>query len=370
MHYSLSRFRTLQPKPPFTLGGRYHRDGETHWLVDAEGAVEIKGDWSTLKQGDLILVSIARQDGALLEATLLTVYPTQWSEARFKAKPHAPVFAHFVQEVRQFFFSKGLKEVFTPALVTCPGLEPTLIPFMTQVQNGRALRRAYLPTSPEIHLKKAMASDWTDLFEIKTCFRNNEFTKAHEAEFTMLEWYRGFADLGLVIADLTELLGTFANETPVETDFASLFWELLQFRLTPATSRQELLELAQGHGIHTREDDSFTDLFHALMLDKIEPTMALRGPLIVRRFPPAMAALAKLDAEGWADRFELYWNGLEIANAFNEVVSENEQQLRWAAEQSERERLKTGTLPLDMQLFEALQQGLPPTGGIALGLER
>jgi lysyl-tRNA synthetase class 2 len=106
------------------------------------------------------------------------------------------------------------------------------------------------------------------------------------------------------------------------------------------------------------------------MIEKIEPAMEKRGPLIVRRFPPEMAALARLDEEGWADRFEFYWNGLEIANAFNEVTDAQEQRRRWQAEQDERARLGTTPLPQDESLIRALENGLPPTGGIALGLER
>jgi lysyl-tRNA synthetase class 2 len=83
-----------------------------------------------------------------------------------------------------------------------------------------------------------------------------------------------------------------------------------------------------------------------------------------------MAALARLTPDGWADRFELYWNGLEIANAFNEVTDPTEQRHRWNAEIAERARLGTALVPDDPELIRALEAGLPPSGGIALGVER
>jgi lysyl-tRNA synthetase class 2 len=94
------------------------------------------------------------------------------------------------------------------------------------------------------------------------------------------------------------------------------------------------------------------------------------GPLIVRDFPPSQAALAKITGQGWADRFEFYWEGLEIANAFNEVNDPVEQAHRWQLEQDERLHLGTTALPQDSGLIRALESGMPPTGGIALGLER
>jgi len=94
------------------------------------------------------------------------------------------------------------------------------------------------------------------------------------------------------------------------------------------------------------------------------------GALIVRDFPPSMAALARMTSEGWADRCELYWEGLEIANGFNEVNDPIEQKKRWQNDIEERRRLGTSIVPVDPSLIRALEVGMPPTGGIALGMER
>lgn len=362
--YSLQRLRLQQPRAPFWLGGEYQLRGGAHFLCDSESAVEFSGLNVAASSGDLLRVRVVKNGQRLMIDRCEVLHHARAELGR--GNEHAARFAQFVNEVRDYLLEIGLQEVFTPSLVNCPGLEPSLEPFATELTRGKQARKVYLPTSPEIHLKKAMAMGLTDIFEIKPCFRRGEFSPHHENEFLMLEWYRGYADLDLVIEDLR---GMVKADVKV-TDFAWLFREELGFELKPSTSREELRQLCKTLSIHTHETDTFTDLFHRLMIEKIEPAMEKRGPLIVRRFPPEMAALARLDDAGWADRFEFYWNGLEIANAFFEVTDPQEQKQRWAGEQAERKRLGTSDLPQDESLIRALEKGLPPTGGIALGLER
>jgi lysyl-tRNA synthetase class 2 len=217
-----------------------------------------------------------------------------------------------------------------------------------------------------------------DIFEIKNCFRRGEFSPHHENEFAMLEWYRGFAGLEMIEKDLLKLLETLANEgwvtgglSPVQiTDFKTLFQEHLHFELTPQTTCEDLRNLCQSLKVESLADDTFNDLFHRLLIDRLESVIAGLGPVIIKRFPPSQAALAKLDSEGWADRFEFYWNGLEIANAFNEVNDPEEQRRRWEGEQAERARLGTSNVPQDPELLRALGRGIPSSGGIALGVDR
>lgn len=362
--YSLQRLRLQQPRAPFWLGGEYQLRGGAHFLCDSSGAVEFSGLNVAASSGDLLRVRVVK-NGERLMIDRCEVLHHARAEVR-RGNEHAAGFAKFVNEVRAYLLEIGLQEVFTPSLVICPGLEPSLEPFATELTRGKQVRKVYLPTSPEIHLKKAMAIGLTDIFEIKSCYRRGEFSPHHENEFLMLEWYRGYSNLDLVIEDLRGMV----KADVLVTDFASLFREELGFELKPSTSREELRQLCVKLSIHTHESDTFTDLFHRLMIEKIEPAMEKRGPLIVRRFPPEMAALARLDEAGWADRFEFYWNGLEIANAFYEVTDPQEQKQRWTGEQAERKRLGTSDLPQDESLIRALEKGLPPTGGIALGLER
>lgn len=381
MLYSLSRFRFQKPTPPFELGGEYLGRESQHYLKDALGSVELEGDaelFKNLRDGDLIAVQVKSTNEFVVLARKVRVLNRPEAPYNVPPKPHAARFAAFVNRVHDYFVEHGFNEVLTPTLVRCPGLEPSLEPFATQVTFGRKSTTAYLPTSPEIHLKKAIASGWTDVFEIKTCFRRGEFSSHHEPEFSMLEWYRGYADLKLVAQDLRDLVRVLANEGWVSgalpeiktTDFVELFRTHLGFKLSPQTTAEELRKLCERLHVHTTADDSYNDLFHRLLVDRLESEIAARGPLIIEHFPPSQAALAKITKDGWADRFEFYWRGLEIANAFNEVADPEEQTRRWDAERAERERLKTGDVPDDEGLIKALRKGFPPCGGIALGLER
>ncbi len=383
MVFSLQRYRREAPATPFELGGVLNRVNDTFVLSDALTSVELEGGaelFTALNTGDLIAVHVVRDEksGVHCDGVRLIRPSLQASAHGERAKPHVARFASFVQRVREFFLKRGLTEVFTPSLVKCPGLEPSLEPFQTELNMGRLKITAFLPTSPEIHLKKAISQGWTDIFEIKNCFRKGEFSPHHENEFLMLEWYRAFADLTLVEQDLRALISTLTDEGWVtggspeiySTDFAKLFHDVLQFSLTPQTTMEELRALCVKLNIHNVPSDSFNDLFHRILIDRIEPFLAVKGATIVHRFPPSQAALAKLDKDGWADRFEFYWRGFEIANAFNEVNDPDEQLRRWEAELVERKHLGTSDLPMDEQLIQALRCGLPPSGGIALGMER
>jgi lysyl-tRNA synthetase class 2 len=375
--YSIARFRHLSPTPPFWLGGQFWRESADGFLVSPEARIEIRGDLSSFKDGDQIIVQVLSYTADVVEFDQNKIENRPENPQLTRSGPYATEFADFVRMVRRFFVQRAFTEVFTPTLVTCPGLEPHLEPFAVQVTKGREKKMAYLPTSPEIHLKKAMATGLTDIFEIKTCFRRGEFSRCHENEFLMLEWYRGFADLGAIVSDLRDLLQFVADKGFTDakpalrmTTFASLFRKILQFDLHPATTAQDLHNLCHKFGVLTLDGDSFNDLFHRLVIEQLEPRFAKMGPLVVRNFPPSMAALAKLTKEGWADRFEFYWNGLEIANAFNEVIDPAEQIRRWRHEKDERMVLGTSEVPDDPALIQALRRGLPPTGGIALGVER
>ncbi len=370
--YSLARLRHNPPSGTFWVGGEYLEANRKPFVRDFNGAVRLMGDeklFAHLQTGDLILCKVSGNANVVLSCTEARKLKSAISE-RPRPRGHAVEFAKFVDQVRSYFKSRGLCEVFTPTLVTCPGLEPSLEAFETKVTRGREAWSKYLPTSPEIHLKKALAMGLSDIFEIRPCFRRGEFSEHHANEFYMLEWYRMFADLDLILVDLAGLLTHLKGPQLEITDFAELFQEIFGFKLTPKTDREELRQLALAFEVETSPTDSFADLFHRLMIEKIEPALASRGPTVVRRFPPSMAALARIDEKGWADRFELYWNGFEIANAFNEVTDPDEQIARWNAELTERRRLGTGELPMDLEMIEALRMGIGPTGGIALGMER
>jgi lysyl-tRNA synthetase class 2 len=285
------------------------------------------------------------------------------------------LWTEFIKQVRDYLSHRSLQEVTTPSLVINPGMEPQLEPFATELVLGSKKQKLFIPTSPEMHLKQLLAHDYTDIFEIKTCLRNGEVTNIHQPEFQMLEWYRAYSNLSLILSDLIGLLQNFVPEVGGEkavdvSPISFLFEKHLGFKLTPTTTRNELVELCRSAKVDWSETDSFDDLFHRLMFERIEPKIDPDIPTIVIEYPPSQAALARLNDAGWADRFELYWKGLEIANAFHELNDPSEQRRRF--ERDQKLRVENGKTPLeiDENFMRALESGMPPSAGIALGLDR
>src|SRR6185312_8810878 len=162
--FSLSRYRALKPTPPFRLGGRYLRAGDLDFLADAHVRVALRGDFSECETGDQIAVHVSHIDDGVFECDRCEILTKSQRDPATSSVAHAEAFARFVSDVRRFFVQRGLSEIFTPSLVVCPGLEPSLEPFAVEVVKGRERHTVYLPTSPEIHLKKAMAFGLTDIF--------------------------------------------------------------------------------------------------------------------------------------------------------------------------------------------------------------
>ncbi len=278
----------------------------------------------------------------------------------------------FIRAVCTYFNNQGFLELRTPTLVVSPGLEPFLDPFETQFQLGSDSEKLFLPTSPEFHLKKALCQGFEKIFELKECFRNGEIGDLHQPEFLMLEWYRAYENLDAISLDLQNLLThlkrelKFKGSVEVETIKMKDIWKrFLDFNLTPKTTIHDLKKF------NTSGETDFDDLFTRIWLDKIEPELKkIPHPIIIYGFPPSQAALARLTTDGWADRLELYWKGLEIANGFNELNDSEEQRTRFKKDQEKKRKLGKEIVPIDEDFMKHLEWGMPPSAGIALGAER
>ena len=286
-------------------------------------------------------------------------------------------FQDFLKEVAEFFRTRGLSEVHTPTLVPSPGTEPFLDVFKTEFEQGRKHKTLYLPTSPELHLKKLMASRGEDIFEIRPCFRNGEVGPHHQPEFWMLEWYRAFSDLSVIKQDFLELVQFLvlrmkaqAPAAVTSKSMAELFRESLNFSLFPTTSHQELESLAAREKLYIPVGSSWNDLFFLLFLEKIEKFLPESELTFVEKYPPSQAALARLTPEGWGDRFEVYWQGLELGNAFHELNDPQVQRLRFQDDLAKKKEIGKEPVALDEEFLHALVEGMPPSAGIAVGLER
>lgn len=285
--------------------------------------------------------------------------------------------SHFRKEIHAFFDSLNFLEIETPTLVLCPGSEPTLDVFSTQLIVGSKTEKLFLPTSPEWHLKKTLCMGLPAIYEIKSCFRNGEITERHQPEFLLLEWYRSFANLQSIKKDAVMLIDFLCKKMAVPPpkniqtySVAELFKKYLSFELRAETTEAELRELAKYHQVDLRAADCIDDCFYLIFMEKIECRWNPDELVFVENYPPYQAALARINPEGWGDRFEIYWKGYELANAFHELNNPVIQSQRFKEDLKKKEQLSKEVIGTDHDFFSALNTGLPPSGGIALGLER
>lgn len=284
------------------------------------------------------------------------------------------------QKIRSFFNDQDFIEIHSPLLVPNPGLEPELIPFETQFEPGMGggLRKSFfLPTSPEYHLKKALALGLPKIFEITKSFRNGELSPTHEPEFFMMEWYRHPGELRDIARDFAQLaahLGTDAWQRHEDISVEEAFRKYAHLDLRACLKGEAcLVESARARGYASiNADDSFEDAFHKIILEKIEPQLGRNGLSFLWHYPAALCSMARLVPGDplFCERFEVYWQGIELANAFGELTDALEQRKRCEEDQAKRLKLYGKTPPLDEEFFRALASLAGPAAGIAVGLDR
>ncbi len=275
--------------------------------------------------------------------------------------------------IRTFFTERGVLEVETPAL-SCAGATDPHIQSFTVSCGGE--RRA-LHTSPEFPMKRLLAAGSGDIYQICRVFRADEVGRYHNPEFSLLEWYRVGWDhrrlMGEVQALLARVLdGVMAWHPPRRVSYRELFRETLG--LDPMTvPRETLAQVAQAQGLVVHGAalgrDEWLDLLFSQCL---APALPVDRLSLVYDYPASQAALARVrpGSPPVAERFEAFWGALELANGFHELRDSAEQRRRFEAEQGLRRARGLGDMATDERLLAALEHGLPPCAGVALGLDR
>ncbi|MBF0256996.1 MAG: EF-P lysine aminoacylase GenX [Gammaproteobacteria bacterium] len=287
------------------------------------------------------------------------------------SQPMLQARAELLARMRAFFQQRGVMEVETPLLSAHANPDPA-IDSMAVTCDGA---RHWLHSSPEFAMKRLLAAGSGPIYQLCKVFRDGESGRLHNPEFSLLEWYRpGFDHLRLM-DEVAELVSSLAGrEFAVEhLAYAELFQRHLG--VDPETAElAELAELARRHGIDLvggdLERDAWLDL---LMSHLIEPQLGREGLSFVFAYPCSQAALARLgryQGRQVAERFELYIQGMEIANGFHELTDPAEQARRFAQDNRRREQQHRAAMPLDRHLLAALEQGLPDCAGVALGVDR
>ncbi len=281
--------------------------------------------------------------------------------------------ADLFDEVRRFFRARGVLEVDTPLLSAAAGTDPALEPFVTRHCGAEGDRARYLQTSPEFHMKRLLAEGSGDIFQIAHAFRQGELGRRHNPEFILLEWYRIGYDHHRLMVEVAELVNRLLDrKLPVEKiTYRSLFqrrfgWDPLE------TAAAEMARTAAKEGIAmggSLDRDQWLDL---LMGAVVQRELGRGALTFVHDYPASQASLARLHPQDFrlASRFELYLEGVELANGFHELTDAAEQLARFEADNRKRRQRGQQPLPVDRRLIEALERGLPDCSGVALGLDR
>jgi lysyl-tRNA synthetase class 2 len=298
-----------------------------------------------------------------------------------------------VAALRRYFAEEGFVEVDAAILQISPGNEAHLHGFATELigPDGATARR-YLHTSPEFAMKKLLAAGERKIVDFARVFRNRERGPLHAPEFTMVEWYRAEQSYEAVMADAAALLAGAAKSAgtsrliwrdrtadpfaePERLTVAAAFDRFAHIDLLSTVEgevdRGRLAEMATAKGIRVAADDSWSDIFSRVLVEKIEPNLGLGRPTILYEYPAIEAALARHmpGDPRVAERFELYACGVELANGFGELTDPAEQRRRFAAEMDEKARVHGLRYPLDEDFLAALA-AMPEASGVALGLDR
>jgi lysyl-tRNA synthetase class 2 len=274
--------------------------------------------------------------------------------------------AQFRTLIREFFSTQGFCEVVTPLLVSNPGLEPNILYFETEFAPlmGRGKKqKLYLPTSPEYHLKKVLSWGAPKVFELTRAFRNGEWGKEHFPEFEMLEWYRQPGSYEEIAKDVEELLKKIWDTFQKNQANLSELGEIKHYQV-----KDLFFKHAQINLDHPLESDEF----HQIFVEKIDPILEKENLVFLWNFPASLRALSKLDEKDprYCKRFEVYWRGIELGNAFDELI--DVQELRKVCESDRQKRLeKYAKSPdLDEAFIEAHHHLEKNMGGIAMGIDR
>jgi lysyl-tRNA synthetase class 2 len=312
-------------------------------------------------------------------------------------RPYLITRNRIVAALRRHFEGQGFVEVEAAALQISPGNETHLHAFATDlVEPGGERRQLYLHTSPEFAMKKLLAAGETHIFDFARVFRNREQSALHAPEFTLLEWYRAGDGYERIMQDCAELMAVVAEAAgvlffrfrgrtadpfaaPERLTVADAFarhagldlWASLPAGPEGAPDRERFARQAREIGVRLAEDDTWSDIFSRVMVERIEPKLGLGRATILCDYPLSEAALARRKPSDprLAERFELYLCGVELANAFGELTDGEEQRRRFKADMEEKMRIYGERYPIDEDFLAALA-AMPPAAGIALGLDR
>jgi elongation factor P--(R)-beta-lysine ligase len=281
--------------------------------------------------------------------------------------------ARLLGRVRRFFEERGVVEVETPILGTATATDPHIESIRATV-GGEPY---YLQTSPELFMKRLLATGSGPIFQIAKAFRDFERGSRHNPEFTLVEWYRPGIDHHALMDEVEALLREVLGTAPAARETYEAIFQRHVGTSPHHASVAELESRARVLGLPplapgVASSLSREDWVNLLTADVIEPVIGKRAPHFIYDFPLGLEAMARIRAgePPVAERFEVFYQGMELANGYHELTSASEQRERFRRDLEERSRRNRASVRADERMLEALETGLPPSSGVALGFDR
>jgi len=282
--------------------------------------------------------------------------------------------ARLLQRAREFFDTRGILEVDTPALskfaVTDPHIESLSASSATDPE-------LFLHTSPEYGMKRLLAAGFGDIYQICKVFRDGERGRNHLAEFTLVEWYRLSFGLQEIMRDTIEFVAALLDRSNLASSAEYLSYdEAFQTAVNLSPRTADVAELSSCMNADGQLKSAIGDKADAwldlVLADKIIPQFAEDKLTVIFHYPARQAALARIcpDDAMVADRFELFYGNLELANGFVELTDADEQLSRFERDRQARRENEAAVHQVDPELINALRAGLPPCAGVAVGFDR
>lgn len=277
--------------------------------------------------------------------------------------------AQVMADLRRFFTAKGYLEVETPIMARYGISDPYLANISARFRN----QDFALQTSPEYHMKRLLAAGSGPIFQLARVFRDDELGRWHNPEFTLLEWYQLDVDHHMLLAEVDELLQQFLGCAPVQKrTYRAVFEDICGINPLQTTWQelQACLAKFELDQVLPKMEQDIDQYLFLLMSHVVEPALAhAPNPTAIVDFPASQASLAQI-VDGCAARFEVYYRGIELANGFHELTDPALQAARFDADNHIRQAQGKPSAPIDIWLIQALEHGLPPCAGVALGADR
>ena len=286
-----------------------------------------------------------------------------------QVKKNLREYQDFTRTIRDFFYSRQVIEVVTPSLLEAPSTDVYIDSIEVLVNQALAKSsKLYLHTSPELEMKRLLSKGSGDIFQICQVFRDNEHGRINSNEFTMLEFYRIKFNIHQLMDEIIELLAALGSSAPSQKlSYAQVFFEYSDIDILNSDIH-DLKEITNSLGLNS-DYEWIEDIQMLLFVHLIEPKLKEIPICLIYDFPKQQAALAEIHGPT-AHRFEMYMNGTEIANGYQEIQSANDYRERFNTELNKRKALSKPFEFLDHGFLKDLEKGIPKCSGVAIGIER